>query len=190
MRSTCSWFGSPRVIGFAAVAIALLAVAFPPLARGAELVPSLGVTRTVHGDGSAQLSSGLALRSPLAPALTGEVAVGYHDDRRFDDQLHVRSWPVTASLYLVPVPVLYAGAGVGWYHTTLDYTHNLPGLADETKQRFGVHVGGGLEMPLGGVTSLDLNGRYVMLRPQESRLVPETFDPDYWTTSLGLAFRF
>jgi len=189
MRSTGSSFGSPLALAFAA-AIALLAASLPPPARGAELIPSIGITRTVHGGNDASVFSGLALRGPLAPALVGEIAVGYHDDSRYGDQLHVRSWPVTASLYVSPMPVVYAGAGVGWYHTTLDYASNLPALVDETTQRFGVHVGGGMELPLGGVTALDLNGRYVMLQPQESRLVPETFDPDYWTTSLGLAFHF
>ena len=38
--------------------------------------------------------------------------------------------------------------------------------------------------------SLDLGGRYVMMRNQQDRLVPQTFDPDFWTTSLGLAIHF
>jgi opacity protein-like surface antigen len=97
-------------------------------------------------------------------------------------------WPVTASLYLRPVPALYAGAGVGWYHTTFDYASGVP-LADETHQDFGVHVGGGFQVPLGAGAAVDLNGRYVMLRDQDSHLVPEKFNPDFWTTSIGLAFK-
>ncbi len=189
MRSTRSWIHLPRTFALPAAAIALLLAVPPPRAHGAELIPSLGITRNVHGNGDAKLLTGLALRDALAPALTGEIAVAYRNDDRFGDQLHVRTWPVTASLYLTPVPALYAGAGVGWYHTTFDYANSLPGLADETKQDFGVHVGGGLQIPLGGAAGLDLNGRYVMLRPQESRLVPEKFDPDYWTTSLGLVIK-
>lgn len=189
MRSTGTWSGSPRTIVSGAVAIALLAVSHPPHARAAELIPSLGMTRTIHGSADPRIFAGLALRAPIVPGLKGEIGASYHDDSRYLGQLHVRSWPVTASLYLAPVPVLYAGGGVGWYHTTLHYSRNEPGLADQTTQRFGVHVGGGMELPLGGVSSLDLNGRYVMLRPQESRLVPESFDPDYWTTSIGLSFR-
>jgi hypothetical protein len=29
-----------------------------------------------------------------------------------------------------------------------------------------------------------------MMRDQESQLIPETFDPDFWQTTLGLAIRF
>jgi opacity protein-like surface antigen len=78
---------------------------------------------------------------------------------------------------------------VGWYHTTLDYNDALA-LPSETRQDFGVHVGGGLRVPLASSAALDLNGRYVFLQDQNSRLVPSTFDPDFWTTSVGLAIRF
>jgi opacity protein-like surface antigen len=99
-------------------------------------------------------------------------------------------WPVTASLWVTPVPALYAGAGVGWYHTTLDYQGALP-LDDETSQDFGVHLGGGMKVPMGSAVALDLGGRYVMMQDQEeSQLVPDTFDPDFWTLAAGLAFRF
>jgi opacity protein-like surface antigen len=103
--------------------------------------------------------------------------------------LHVRMWPITASLYLSPVPALYAGAGVGWYNVTFDYDDTLP-IEDETNQEFGVHLGGGLQVPLAPSAAVDLNGRYVFMREQESPLVPESFDPDFWATRLGLAFKF
>jgi hypothetical protein len=61
---------------------------------------------------------------------------------------------------------------------------------DQTRQEFGVHVGGGVRVPVGPRASLDLGGRYVMLRDQEDPLVPERFDPDFWTADLGLAIRF
>ena len=51
-------------------------------------------------------------------------------------------------------------------------------------------VGGGLRVPLAPSAALDLNGRYVFLEEQNSRLVPSQFDPDFWTTSVGLAIRF
>jgi hypothetical protein len=49
-------------------------------------------------------------------------------------------------------------------------------------------LGGGFQVPLAPTVALDLGGRYVMLRDQQSHLVPETFDPDFWMLSLGLAF--
>jgi hypothetical protein len=193
MRKQQSPFRWPRcahahVIAFAAAlsALAILAGA----SAAAEFVPSIGITKPVDGGTDAKVLTGLALRNDIAPILMGELAVAYRSESRFDDQLHVRSWPVTASLYLKPVPTLYGGAGVGWYQTTFDYENDTPLLLeDETKQLFGVHVGGGMTVPMSAV-GLDLNGRYVMLRDQESRLVPEEFNPDFWTLSLGLAFKF
>ena len=59
-----------------------------------------------------------------------------------------------------------------------------------TKQNFGVHVGGGFQIPLAPSAAVDLGGRYVMLRDQESHLIPEKFNPDFWVTQLGLAIKF
>jgi hypothetical protein len=161
------------------------------VARPAEIIPSMGVTKPVDGDDDARVFAGLAVRAGLAPALATEIGVGYRSEERFDSALTTRMWPVTASLWLTPVPALYAGAGVGWYHVTLDADETLAPLAeDETRQEFGVHVGGGLRVPLAQAAAIDLQGRYVMMREQESRLVPERFDPDFWTTSVGLAIRF
>jgi opacity protein-like surface antigen len=161
------------------------------IARSAEIVPAVGVTKAVEGDEVKSFAS-LALRGAMLPMLKSEIAVAYRSESRFDDKLNVRTWPVTASLWVTPMPSFYAGAGVGWYHVTYDYAQDqipVP-VEDETKQEFGVHVGGGLVAPLGPSVGLDLQGRYVMMRDQQSRLVPETFDPDFWTTSLGLAIRF
>lgn len=176
-----------RILG--TLAAAACVAAFAATAAAGELVPSVGITRGVEGGDDGKLYVGLALRDDFAPMLKGEVGIAYRSESRYDDQLRVRSWPVTASLYLAPVPALYAGAGVGWYQTTFDYRNESPLLEDETKQLFGVHVGGGMQMPF-GIAAVDLNGRYVMLREQESRLVPEEFDPDFWSMSLGLALRF
>lgn len=153
-----------------------------------EIIPSVGLSRPVDGNADSRVYTGLAIRSALAPVVNGEIGVAYRNESRFNDQLHVRSWPITASLYFAPGPV-YAGAGVGWYQTSFSYPDGSP-FADETRQDFGVHVGGGVELPLSPGAGVDLNGRYVMMQDQESRLVPEQFNPDFWTMSLGLALKF
>jgi hypothetical protein len=158
------------------------------LAHAAEIIPSIGITKSVDGDDDAKVFGGLAMRGNLAPFLKSEIGVGYRSENVAGDDLKVRMWPVTASLWLTPVPTLYAGGGVGWYHTTLDYASSLP-FEDETSQKFGVHLGGGLNIPF-GPAALDLNGRYVFLDKEQSQLPPNEFDPDFWTTSLGLAIRF
>lgn len=177
----------PRVASLVAM-LATLALA-AGVAAAAEIVPSIGLTKPAEGGSDAKLLTGVALRESIMPLLVGELGLAYRSESRFDDQLRIRSWPLTASLYLKPVPALYGGAGVGWYQTTFDYRNESPLLRDETKQLFGVHVGGGMQVPL-AAAALDLNGRYVMLRDQESRLVPEEFDPDFWTLALGLAIKF
>ena len=175
-----------RVRSAIGAATALLTLVLGPVvARAAQIIPSIGTSRPVDG-GDAKTFGGLALRAPLAPLLAAEIGAAYRTESRFDGNLSVRSWPVTASLYLTPVPALYAGAGVGWYQNTFDYSSQLP-IADKTTQDFGVHVGGGIQVPLASAMAVDLGGRYVMMRDQESRLVPEKFNPDFWMISLGLA---
>lgn len=173
----------------AAACIAALALTAPPAAAASEIVPSVGLTRAADNDGDAEVFGSLAFRHRLAPVLLSEIDVSYRSEDYFDDMLHVRMWPVTASLYLSPVPSLYAGAGVGWYNVTLDYEDDLL-FEDDTSQEFGVHVGGGLQVPLAPSAAVDLNGRYVFMQEQESPLVPDTFDPDFWATRLGVAFKF
>jgi|SRR5262245_17427242 len=158
-------------------------------ARAAEIVPSLGMTRAVDGDDQTKISGGLALRTNLAPLLMTEIGASYRNDEFFGGDLNVRQWPLTASLYVTPVPSLYAGGGVGWYHTTFDYAEST-GLPNSTDEKFGVHLGGGLQIPLAPAVAIDLGGRYVFMQKQESPLIPEKFNPDFWTTSVGLAIKF
>ncbi|HET9950881.1 MAG TPA: outer membrane beta-barrel protein [Candidatus Eisenbacteria bacterium] len=158
-------------------------------ARAVELVPSYGLTRATDGD-QTKSNVGLALRTGLAgPVLQSEIGVSYRSEEYYDGALKVKMIPVTASLLVRPIPSLHADAGVGWYHTNYDYAASAPALSDETKQQFGVHLGGGLEMPLAPKMALDLTGRYVFMESQESKLIPTTFDPDFWSMSLGLAFK-
>jgi hypothetical protein len=161
------------------------------IANAAEIIPAAGLTRSVNGD-QANAFGSLALRGQLFPPLVAtEVGVAYRSESRDNDLLKVRMWPVTASLWLTPVPALYAGGGVGWYNTSFEYSDTVvPPVENHTEQEFGVHVGGGARVPLAPAAALDLSGRYVMLRDQQDRLVPEKFDPDFWSMSLGLAIKF
>jgi hypothetical protein len=178
-----------RSLAGAAVLLALVAGGLG-IARAGEIVPSVGIVKPVDGDDT-DIYGALAVRGNLLPILMAEVQAGYRQEERFDDRLKIRMWPVTGSLYFTPFPAVYAGGGVGWYHVTLDFDDDLtPPLEDETTQEFGVHVGGGLRVPIAPVANLDLSGRYVMMRDQEARLVPEDFDPDFWMTSIGIGFHW
>ena len=174
----------------ATLLVAVLALAGFRSAKAVEIIPSVGITKSARNSGEqARVYGGLALRGSFLPLLKSEIGVAYRKEERIADNLYVKMWPVTASLWLTPIPTLYAGGGVGWYHTTLDYPPTLP-VQDETHQEFGMHVGGGLAIPLSGAVALDLNGRYVFMDSQQTKLPPSSFDPDYWSTTLGLAIRF
>lgn len=175
-----------RAFAFGAVA-ALTLVMASSAASAVELVPSVGLTRTVDGD-EAKGQVGLALRGDIVRnLLQTEIGASYRKEVLSDGtELHM--WPVTASLWLTPIRSFYAGAGVGWYQTTYNYPSALV-LSDDTTQEFGVHLGGGMKVPLASTVALDLGGRYVMLQDQETKLIPSSFNPSFWSLSIGLAFR-
>lgn len=177
-----------RVLVGAGLFLALLLIGVQ-VARAAEIIPSIGVARAIDSDDDqARVSGGLAFRAPFLSIFESEIGVQYRTENRFDGALHVRQWPITGSLWLKPMAALYVGGGVGWYQTSFDYEDDA--LADETTQEFGVHLGGGLDVPLGPSLGLDLNGRYVFLEDVDQKLSTEKFDPDFWSTSVGLAFKF
>src|SRR5690349_17096718 len=84
-------------------------------ARPAEILPAVGLTRSVDGGDEVKGFGSLSLRGSIFPVLKDEIGVAYRSESRLDGQLRVRTWPVTASLWFQPVPALYAGGGVGWY---------------------------------------------------------------------------
>jgi hypothetical protein len=177
-------------IGFAVLLLSIVIGVVS--ARATEIVPSVGLTRAAEGDDQAKMYGNLAVRGNLLPILQTEIGVGYRQESRSDDLLRLKMVPVTGSLWFTPFPALYAGGGVGWYFTRFDYDQDklIVPVEDETKQEFGVHLGGGLKVPIAPAAAVDLQGRYVMLREQDNKLVPGHFDPDFWTTSLGIAFKF
>src|SRR6266550_4030679 len=78
-----------------------------------EIIPSVGLTRSVDTD-EAKSDVGLALRGTFIPSvLDVELKGQYRKQERFNGALTEKMWPVTASLWLTPLRVLHAGAGVG-----------------------------------------------------------------------------
>src|SRR5438876_7237761 len=117
-RSSISTLEHGMVRALAVLGMLLLGT---QIARAGEVVPSVNLTRAVHGSDETKASGGLALRGNLTPLFKTEIAASYRTEDRNNGDLTLRQWPITASLYLSPVPIIYAGAGVGWYHTTFDY---------------------------------------------------------------------
>jgi len=176
------------VIGLLFLLAALLAGI--QAARAAEIVPSVGLTRATNGDGDVKSFAGLALRGSVLPMVKSEIAVAYRNDPYFGGDLNMRMWPVTASLWLTPLPTFYVGGGVGFYHTTYDYRNTLP-FQDHTSEQFGTHLGGGLAIPIvPAVASLDLNARYVRLSDKELPISAVAVKQSYFSTALGVAIKF
>lgn len=174
----------------AALLMTLLLATFVGTSQSAQVIPSIGFTKATDvnaADGA--FSGGLALRVPLLPYLSVEGGISYREESFFNDDLKVRMWPATASLWFTPVPLLYAGGGLGWYRTTYDYRDAVP-FDDATSMQIGTHLGGGLQVPVAPSMSLDLHGRYIFMQADNKVAFPTEFNPNYWNTSLGLAFKF
>ena len=172
----------------ATLALATLATTSAGIARAREIIPSVGITKSTDSNaGDATRFGGLAIRAGLLPFLKAEGGIGYRQDSFSGGDVRVRQWPLTASLWVAPLPMFYAGGGVGWYRTTLDYRSSLP-LKDSTTQKVGVHLGGGVDLPIGPRLGLDVNGRYIFVQKDKNNVqVPTTFNPDFWGLALGLA---
>ncbi|MBD3298509.1 MAG: outer membrane beta-barrel protein [candidate division Zixibacteria bacterium] len=69
-------------------------------------------------------------------------------DYKSDDvgPVDIRTWPVTVSVLVRPLPIVFAGAGLGWYNTTFDY--NDPLIENTTESEIGYQLGAGVELPL------------------------------------------
>jgi hypothetical protein len=181
-----------RTLGRAAfgpLALALLVCALPRTSHAVEIVPSVGISRTPDG-GNNQTMLGLALRQGLLPRTKLDLQVGYRSETmEFAGQsFDVKTIPITTSVWFSPVPMFYAGGGLGTYIQAVEYQGGLYPTSNDT--HVGVHLGGGMRFPLAPVASLDLQGRYVFLGQQKTELANGTFDPSFWQVSAGLAIGF
>jgi opacity protein-like surface antigen len=143
--------------------------AVPAAAQGSvSLGPQIGFYKAQDAENFSVLG-GAALRFKLSDVLGIEGSINYREEKYVHGYVSVRSWPVMITGLLYPLPVLYGAIGVGWYNTTISY--NVPpgilaGLiapSEETKQQFGWHFGGGLELPVGSSIKLVGDIRYVFL---------------------------
>ncbi|MBN2709727.1 MAG: porin family protein [Calditrichaceae bacterium] len=136
--------------------------AAPVNSQSIAIGPQVGYYKAQDADGS--FMGGLAWRFKSAEIFGLEASINYRQEKYFNDVLTVRSWPVMVTGLIYPVPIVYGAIGVGWYNTTFDYDQTrFPSLKDETKQKFGWHFGGGVELPVGSKINLTGDIRYVFL---------------------------
>lgn len=176
-------------VAIGTLAIVLISLAGLRTAHAVEIVPSIGLSQATDGSDS-RMMVGLALRNGLLPRIQTEIQAGHRsEDFEFAGQnLTMRTIPVTLSLWASPVPMLYAGGGVGAYFQGVEYENNLFPATNETK--FGAHLGGGFRFSMTPLVGLDFQGRYVFLEKQSTSLASGDFDPSFWTISAGLAVGF
>jgi opacity protein-like surface antigen len=157
--------------------------------QAAQIVPSLGMSQGVDG-GESRMTLALALRQNLAPRVQAELQVAHRSEElSFAGQpLTMRTIPLTASVWVSPVPMLYAGGGVGVYAQAVEYGNNL--FPNTSENEFGAHIGGGTRFSLTPGLGLDLQGRYVFLGEQSSQLTSGSFDPSFWSVAAGLVIGF
>lgn len=160
--------------------------------QGVHFGPQLGIYNATDGDGS-RVMGGLALRVRLSRALGIEGSVNYRREEYENGDVTVRSWPVMVTALIYPVPVLYGAIGAGWYNSSIDYNSRYLGVfpytATESKQEFGWHFGGGVDLPVGGRTRLVGDIRYVFL-DYGFRQFPGSggTNSDFYVITVGLLF--
>ena len=154
--------------------------------------PFLGIQKSQDSD-EANYLAGAALRLKLLPNLAAEGSIAYRDEKYGDEALTVRSWPVSVTGLLYPLPIIYGGLGAGWYNMTFDYSDALndTGLEDETTQEFGWHLAVGAELPLSAKAHLFGDVRYVFLDYDVKDLpdaVADGVDANFYSISVGVLF--
>jgi opacity protein-like surface antigen len=116
-----------------------------------------------------------------------EGAVDYRNES-LPVNVDLKTWPVTASLMVMPISGVYGLAGLGWYHTTLDFPRTMP-FEDRTDSKLGYHAGLGVELPVTSPIRVTSDVRWLFV-DYEFEDIPDTIgnvDADSFTMSVGVA---
>ncbi len=176
-----------------AMVVVLMLLAAVELEAALVLVGVQGGYEKTRDADTGSFMGGAAVRVHLPlPILKlgAEASVQYRQDEF--GAITVKSWPVMVTGLWYPLSIVYAGVGVGWFNTTFDYDESqfAPNtVQDETKQEFGWHFGGGLEIPVGPVT-ITGDIRYVFLN-YDFETIPGTdsVNSDFYVITGGILFR-
>ena len=139
------------------------------------------------------LHGGAQLRLRLLPILGLEGSIDYRKEEFDNGRIEIKSYPVLVSALLYPIPTApiqpYLIGGVGWYFNRIEIEG---GRSDET-QRFGVHIGPGIDIPITPQVVLNGDIRWYFL-DVDSKRVREArrrdLDTDGWLATVGVTFYF
>lgn len=159
---------------------------------GVYFGPHLGFQKIQDQDGTNHLV-GATMRIKLLSALAAEGSISYRQEDFDNSAITVKSWPVTVSGLLYPLPIIYGGVGGGWYNTTFDFdqVYNVAGFDDRTEQEFGWHLAAGLELPVSPDVSLFGDVRWVFLDQKFENLpdvIIDDISADFHSINAGLLF--
>jgi hypothetical protein len=155
--------------------------------------PHVGILKTDGADATTYLVGG-TVRLKLVPAIGIEGNIGYRQEEFGNGSVTVKTWPVTVTGLLYPIPIIYGGLGGGWYSTTFDYADNFnqAGFADETVREFGYHLVAGVELPASPAVHVFGDVRFVFLDYDLADLPGAVLDgaeSNFYSINIGLLFR-
>lgn len=142
-------------------------------------------------DGDGQWYGGAQVRVHPIRYLAVEGSVDYRRNDFGDTRVH--SYPVQGSLMIYPLglkriaPFILGGGG--WYFTSV----TGPGNFDDTQQRFGGHVGGGVQVFITRHLSADASYRHIWLEKIASKnaaLDDKRFNDNGHMITVGLNVHF
>lgn len=182
---------------FALVLSLLLALPTPALADLLEQVDigflSVGGRAMYYNpnEGNANWYGGAQVRLHLFRFFAIEGSADYRKNDFAGTTTH--NYPVQVSGLIYPLgttrlaPFILGGGG--WYYTTV----SGPGNFDNTQNRFGAHVGGGLQFFFNKHFSIDSTYRYIWLEKIESKdqnIADKKFNDNGHMVTIGVNFHF
>lgn len=153
-------------------------------AQSISLGPQLGYVKAQDADATYIL--GASLRLKLADFIGAELSGAYKKEKYADGLVDVHTYPIMLTGLIHFIPPLYAGAGIGWYNTTIEFDKSL-NVPKQTDSQIGYHIGGGIELPLG---RLILTGdvKYIFLNLDLANITAKNvkdLKSDYMVISVG-----
>lgn len=133
---------------------------------------------------------GVATRFKLIEVLAAELAVDWRTEDIERNNVETIPVQLSALLYIVP-PYVHGTVGVGWYRVKASWQafgDQVTNFNDDASDA-GLHLGAGIEIPVGSRTALTTEGRYVFLG-YELKDADQAIkvDADFFNLMVGLQF--
>jgi opacity protein-like surface antigen len=175
-----------KILLITAVVITLFLIPLTGFAESGKL--GLGVRGGLYKSNdstSTILYGGVQARWKVFPALSIEGAFDYRPSESYPDNRKVTSYPilVSALFYLMPGAKFspYLLGGVGWYYSKIEDNEG-----SSTTYTPGLHLGGGLDIPLSHDVTFNADIRYFFMNYGDQKV--KDLNMDGYIISAGLTF--